>query len=294
MACDFGPAPPLETPATEADVLRFMALADAARALPEDRVVRLALNIQQAACSRGVRELGGVLDDPVAAALCLAQVLDARTVNRRHPIQWTAPAAAEPKAKAKARAAQAATPLWARPDSFFQHSFPYGCNLLKYKVGEDGHYASGDVMADGAALLLFAAAAEAPARVALGPSQVVELPALPKDCARIFIEFGRHKERRLVRWKGSFTVDGGEIAAMYPYSFEAKDTLDAEAHSFDCTAGPATDGVILDIRGTDLTAVAMKAEPQGMTFTLGELKKKKAIEAAAPGDQLLRATMHEN
>jgi hypothetical protein len=34
----------------------------------------------------------------------------------------------------------------------------------------------------------------------------------------------------------------------------------------------------------------MTAEPQGMTFTLGELKQKKAIQAAAPGDQLLRAT----
>ena len=77
-------------------------------------MVRLALNLQQAACSRGVRELGGVLDDPVAAALCLAQVLDARKVNRRHPIQWTEPAAvaaaaeAQPQAKAKRKAA--ATP----------------------------------------------------------------------------------------------------------------------------------------------------------------------------------------
>ena len=87
-------------------------------------------------------------------------------------------------------------------------------------------------MADGAALLLFAAVAEAPARVAIGPSRVVEIPAMPKDCTRVIIEFGRHKERRVVRWKGS--------------------------------------------------------------FTLGELKQKKAIQVAAPGDQLLRATMPQN
>jgi hypothetical protein len=316
MACDFGPKPPLDKPATRAEVLRFMALADAARAVPDDRVVRLALNLQQAACSRGARELGGVLDDPVTAALCLAQVLDARKVNRQHPIQWTAPAGAEsaarpeakakpkvadlakdtakPQAKVKPRAAGPAAPLWSTPESFFQYSFPYSCNLLKYKVSEDGHYASGDVTADGAALLLFAAVAETPARTALGPSQVVELPAVPKDCTRVLIEFGRHRERRIVRWKGIFTVDGGEIVAVHPYSFEADDKLDANAHSFDCTAGPATDGVVLDIRGTDQTSVRMTAEPQGMTFTLGELKQKKAIEVAAPDDQLLRAMMPQN
>jgi hypothetical protein len=139
-----------------------------------------------------------------------------------------------------------------------------------------------------------AAAAEAPARTALGPSQVVELPALPKGCTRVFIEFGNHKERRLVHWKGSFAVEGGEIAAMHPYSFEGDDKLDAKAHTFSCTAGPATDGVVLDIRGTDQTTIKMTAEPQGMTFTLGELKQKKAIKVPAPGDQLLRATMPQN
>jgi hypothetical protein len=35
----------------------------------------------------------------------------------------------------------------------------------------------------------------------------------------------------------------------------------------------------------------MTAEPQGMTFTLGELKRRKAIEVAAPGDQMVRATI---
>jgi len=296
MACDFGPKPPTEQSATRADVLRFMALADAARAMPEDRVVRLALNLQQAACSRGVRELGGLLEDPVAAALCLAQVLDARKVNRQHPIQWTEPPAAEakPQAKARPKAARLAAPLWTTPESFFQYSFPYSCNLLKYKVTEDGHYATGDVMADGAGLLLLAAVAEAPVRTALGPSQVAELPALPKGCTRVLVEFGRHKEGRIVRWKGSFAVEGGDIVAMHPYSFEADDKLDAGAHSFDCTAGPATDGVVLDVRGTDQTTVKMTAEPQGMTFTLGDLRQKKAIQVAAPGDQLLRASTPQN
>jgi hypothetical protein len=89
-------------------------------------------------------------------------------------------------------------------------------------------------------------------------------------------------------------VEGGDIVAMHPYSFEADDKLDAGAHSFDCTAGPATDGVVLDIRGTDQTAVKMTAEPQGMTFTLGDLRQKKAIQVAAPGDQLLRASTPQN
>ena len=93
-----------------------------------------------------------------------------------------------------------------------------------------------------------------------------------------------------MRWTGSFAVDGGEIVAMHPYSFEGADKLDAAAHSFDCTAGPATDGVVLDIRGTDQTTVKMTAEPQGMTFTLGELKQKKTIQVAAPDGQLLQAT----
>jgi hypothetical protein len=82
--------------------------------------------------------------------------------------------------------------------------------------------------------------------------------------------------------------------AMYPWSFEAGDKLDARTHSFGCTAGPATDGVILDIRGTDLTTVKMTAEPQGMSFTLGELKQNKSIRVPAPGDQLLRATIPSN
>lgn len=69
--------------------------------------------------------------------------------------------------------------------------------------------------------------------------------------------------------------------------------VDAKAHSFDCTAGPATDGVVLDIRGTGQTTVKMTAEPQGMTFTLGELMQKKAIQAAAPDDQLLQATISQ-
>lgn len=315
MACDFGPQPPAEQPATQADVLRFMALADAASALPEDRVVRLALNLQETVCSRGVRELGGVLEDPVAAALCLAQVLDARKLQRRHPIAWTEPSAAaeskpqaevkskiaakpkaasKPRAKRDAAAAKPAAPLWATPENFFKYSFPYGSNLLKYKVSEDGHYADGGVLADGAALLLFAAVAESPMRAALGPSQVAELPALPKDCTRVFIEFGNHKEKRLVQWKGSFTVDGGEIVGMYPYSFEGDDKLDEKAHTFACSAGPATDGVVLDVRGADQATVKMAAEPQGMTFTLGELKQKKAIRVAAPDDQLLRATLPQN
>jgi hypothetical protein len=32
--------------------------------------------------------------------------------------------------------------------------------------------------------------------------------ALPKDCTRILIEFGNHKEKQRVRWKGSFSQLG--------------------------------------------------------------------------------------
>jgi len=46
--------------------------------------------------------------------------------------------------------------------------------------------------------------------------------------------------------------------------------------------------------GAALLLFAAVAEPQGMTFTLGELKQKKAIQEAAPDDQLLRATMPQN
>jgi hypothetical protein len=295
MACDFGPPPPSEKPATQGDVLRLMALADAARALPEDRVVRLAMNIQEAACSRGVRELGGVSGDPVAAALCLAQVFDTYKINVQRPIQWTETAAVgetlQGQAKGRARANRRATPLWATPAAFFQYSFPYSCNLLKYKVGTEGHYAGGNPLADGAALLLFAAAAEASVLAGVGPSQVNELPAVPKDCMRIIVEFGQHQKQRMVRWKGTFAVEQGQIVAMYPYLFEADDRLDAKAHTFDCTAGAATDGIVLDIRGTDQTVVKITAEPQGMTFTLGELKQKKTIRMPAPSGQLLQATI---
>jgi hypothetical protein len=227
-----------------------------------------------------------------------------KALTEKQP-QSQAKAAAEPKvktapkakaqakaaAKAKAQQAAAAAPLWSTPEAFYKGAFPYGLNLLKYQVSETGHYADGSPLADGAALLLFAEAVGVPMPRSLGPSQVKELPAVAKDCTRVIIEFGRHKERRVIRWKGSFAVEGGEIVAMHPYLFEPEDKLDARAHTFDCTAGPATDGVVLDIRGTDRTTIKMTAEPQGMTFTLGELKQKKAIQVAAPGDQLLRAMM---
>ncbi len=124
-------------------------------------MVRLALNLQETVCSRGVRELGGVLEDPVAAALCLAQVLDARKLQRRHPIAWTVPfsrrrgraasggqvedrrqakAASKPRAKRDARAAaKPAAPAMATPENFFKYSFPYGSNLLKYKIQRGRH-----------------------------------------------------------------------------------------------------------------------------------------------------------
>jgi hypothetical protein len=52
-----------------------------------------------------------------------------------------------------------------------------------------------------------------------------------------------------------------------------------------------TDGLALDIEGTDDTAVSLAGTPQGMSFALKDLKAKKAIEAKAPGENWLRATI---
>ncbi len=166
---------PEEMPAqltTLADAMRFMALGDAAAAMPENRIVRLACDIQQSACSRGIREIGGVWDDPVVSALVLSEVLAVRKLRRAHPIEWSA---ATPTAEAaEAIRTSAPSPIPPDPEVFYLDLFPFGYDLLKYHVGENGHYADGTPLSDGAALLLYAEGANTPMPPRIGPIRVIE------------------------------------------------------------------------------------------------------------------------
>ncbi|HUT36920.1 MAG TPA: alkaline phosphatase family protein [Planctomycetota bacterium] len=275
--------------ATAAECQGFLGLLDAAAATPDDRIVRLALDLQQSACSRGLREIGAVWDDPTVSALNLYAVLRARQIRRAKPLQWVQ-APAEP-AKGKA-ARRPAGPAWANPEQFYSGCFPYSYDLLKYKVDEKGHYGDGSPMADGAALLLFAEAKGVPMPPSLGPTQVQAAAALPpitKGCVRVILEFGWGDQ--LTTWKGGVAVEKGKLVALLPYLFEANDKLDEANRTFVCTTMKMTDGLALDIEGTDETAVTMTATPKGISFTLGDLKAKQTIEAKAEGNNAVRATI---
>jgi hypothetical protein len=291
MACEGMPKPPgkVEQP-TVADCLRFLALLDAAAATPEDRVVRLALDLQQSACARGLAEIGGVWDDPTVSALNLYGALRARTIRRAKPIQWVAEPAQPAKAKGPGR--RPAGPLWANPEQFYSGCFPYSYDLLKFKVDEKGHYGDGSPMADGAALLLFAEAKGVPMPPSLGPIQVQAAPALPpvvQGCTRVILEFGWGDKQ--TTWKGTVAVEKGKLAEIHPYLFEANDKLDATNRAFVCTTMKMTDGLALDIEGTDETVVTMTATPKGISFTLGDLRAKQTIEAKADDNNAIRATI---
>jgi hypothetical protein len=303
MACVDPPGPPAGPAATLADSLRFLALADLADAMPKDRAVRLACDLQQSACTRGVPELGGLWPSPVVSALNLYQALAIRPLRKTQPIsQWTtepAPAAAKPKASSPAEGkpaakspaaakpkAKPAPPAWTTPEKFYFDSFPYAVDLLRYQVDEKGHFADGSVMADGAALLLFATVKSAPADLPAGGKA---LPAVSQGCRRVIIEFGG-KGNRAIRWKGSIAVENGELVAMLPYQCEPDDKVDPATRSFDCGAGPATDGLAIDIRGTGQTIVKMTCQPQGMTFALEELQNS-TIEIPVPGGYFVRAML---
>ena len=104
----------------------------------------------------------------------------------------------------------------------------------------------------------------------------------------MIFEFGGGKA---TTWKGSVAVENGTLAAFLPYLFEDEDLIDPAQHTFDCTTAGATDGLALDIQGGPEAKVVMTATPQNMTFTLGELKEKKTIEATLPGKNFIRATI---
>ena len=287
MACDFGPKSKPTGTSTMVDTAWFMALADAAAAMPDDRLVRLACDLQQSACSRGLQEIGAVWDDPVMSALNLYQVRALGKLRRAKPIQWV-----EVKLEKGKGPRKITGPLWAFPDQFYKGCFPYSFDLLKYKVDEKGHYADGSVMADGAALLLFAETSGVKMPAELGPQWVrwgsETLPEISKGCTRVIFEFGGGKA---TTWKGSVAVENGTLAAFLPYLFEDEDLIDPAQHTFDCTTAGATDGLALDVQGGPEAKVVMTATPQNMTFTLGELKEKKTIEATLPGKNFIRATI---
>ena len=282
MACELIQKPPQAGAATVADSARLLALLDAAAAAPEDRIIRLACDLQQSACSRGIREIGGVWDDPTVSAVNLYGVLAAARLRRARPIQWVAEPAQEKKGR---RGSQ--LPLWAHPEQFYKGAFPYAFDLLKYKVDENGHYGDGAPMADGAALLLFAEAKGARAIPGVGPAQAA-LPPVPKGATRVIIEFGGGQK---TAWKGTVAVEKGQLVALRPYLLEGNDQLDAAARSFVCNTMRGTDGLALDLEGPDETAVTIAGTPQGISFTLGDLKAKQTIEAKAPGNNAIRATI---
>jgi hypothetical protein len=290
MACESMPKPAGKVePATLADSARFIALLDAAAALPDDRVVRLACDLQQSACSRGLSEIGGLWDDPTVSALNLYGALHARQIRRSKPIQWVQPPPPDPKAKNPRRPAG---PLWANPEPFYSGAFPYAFDQLKYKVDENGHYGGGSPMADGAALLLFAQAKGVPMPPGLGPTQVQPaqaLPAVAPGCTRVILEFGWGDKQTV--WKGSVAVEKGKLLALLPYLFEANDKLDAAKGTFECNTLRMTDGLALDIEGSDETTVTMAATPKGISFTLGDLKAKQTIEAKAENNNAIRASI---
>lgn len=166
MACDL-PKPVVKSVGMT-DAIRFLALADAAEAMPGNRVVRLACSLQGCTCSEGRPELGANWKDPAMSAIILASLVSS---NKTQPaIDWTK---SEPaKAQMAATAAQAAAkttptaakakapppPRWSTPmKMFYFDSVPWQTQALRYLVDAKGHFAAGDPMSDGAALLLFSA-----------------------------------------------------------------------------------------------------------------------------------------
>ncbi len=167
MACDL-PKPVAKSVDMTA-AIRFLALADAAQAMPQNRVVRLACNLQGCTCSEGRPELGANWKDPAMSAVILASLVSANRI--RPAIDWTKsePAKAQIAALVSRAATNAAAtaakpkapkpPRWSTPMKvFYFDSVPWQIQGLKYLVGADGHFAAGDPMSDGAALLLFSAA----------------------------------------------------------------------------------------------------------------------------------------
>ena len=157
MACDL--APPFTDVTKMADAMRLLALYDAAVAMPANRLVRLACNLQGCTYSLGRPELGANWKDPAMSAVILAALVSANQLDPK--IDWTTSgpakaqmAATAPPANAK-NAKKPQPPRWSTPMKvFYFDSVPWQVLSLKYMVDAKGHFASGDSMSDGAALLM--------------------------------------------------------------------------------------------------------------------------------------------
>lgn len=161
MACDL--VPPFTDVTKMADAMRLLALSDAAAAMPANRVVRLACSLQACTCSQGRPELGANWSDPAMSAVILAALVSANELKPK--IDWTVSGPAKAQMAATARPANAAKnakkpqpPRWSTPMKvFYFDSVPWQVVGLRYKVDAKGHFASGDSMSDGAALLMLCA-----------------------------------------------------------------------------------------------------------------------------------------
>lgn len=162
MACDL--VPPFPKGPTVETALRFRALADAAAAMPRNRVVRLACSLLGSTCSQGRPELGANWKDPMLSAVILSSLMDSTQVKPK--IDWTtsAPAIAQMNADAvlattaaapSAKAKQPVAPRWSQPMKvFYFDSVPWQVQALRYQIDAKGHFAAGDAISDGAALML--------------------------------------------------------------------------------------------------------------------------------------------
>lgn len=155
MACDL-PAPVKEL-TTMTDAIRLLALADAAEAMPGDRVVRLACNLQGCTCSRGRPELGANWSDPAMSAVIIGSLISANHVEpaidwvKSEPAQAQMAAGATPGKKN----GKPGPPRWATPiRAFYFDSIPWQMMALAYEVSAKGHFAKGDPLSDGAAMLM--------------------------------------------------------------------------------------------------------------------------------------------
>jgi hypothetical protein len=125
----------------------------------------------------------------------------------------------------------------------------------------------------------------------LGPIAVQAgqaLPAAAPGSTRVLIEMGGGQK---TTWTGTVAVDKGKLVALRRYLLEPNDVLDEANRSFVFHTMKMTDGLALDIEGPEEATVTLTATPGGLSFSLADLKAKQTIEAKAPGNNFVRATI---
>jgi len=160
MACDL--IAPTKEETKMVDAMSLLTLSDAAAAMPTNRIVRLACSLQGSKCSQGRPELGANWSDPTVSAVIIAAI---ESANQLKPgIDWTKSEPAKAQMAANPAPANAKNkkkpqpPRWAQPmKTFYFDSIPWQVLSLKYQIGANGHFAKGDTMSDGAALLMLCA-----------------------------------------------------------------------------------------------------------------------------------------